>query len=123
MFLTLHNTDPADYDFHDTRNMASLDDDLHIDQHVEEGSDSGHDMAKVADREKDAGSDKDVKEPLPQEAEVRPVDGSNLRDHGKNEYGGEVTRAELKSVFKRAAIYSTVLTAIVTIIGMCSIFL
>lgn len=123
MFLTLHNTDPADYDFHDTRNMESLDDDLHIDQHVEEGSDSGHDMAKVADREKDAGSDKDVKEPLPQEAEVRAVDGSNLKTYDKNEYGGEVTRAELKSAFKRAAIYSTILTAIVTIIGMCSIFL
>lgn len=119
----LRNTDPADYDFHDTRNMASLDDDLHIDQHVEEGSDSGHDMAKVSDREKDAGSDKDVKEPLPQEAEVRAVNSSNSKTHDKNEYGGEVTRAELKSVFKRAAIYSTILTAIVTIIGMCPILL
>lgn len=112
--LISRDTDPADYDFHDTRNMASLDDDLHLDQHVEEGSDSGHDIPKVTDREKDASSDKDTKEP---EAEVRAVDERNINVHDKNEYGGEVTRAELKSAFKRAAIYSTVLTAIVTIIG------
>lgn len=115
-YVNIHiNIDPADYNFHDTRNMASLDDDLHLDQHVEEDSDSARDTPQLSDPEK-VRSSSDVKEPMT-ETDVQLV------EEGKKECDGDVTRAELKSAFKRALIYSTILTAIVTIIGTLSFIL
>ncbi|THU93389.1 Na+/solute symporter [Dendrothele bispora CBS 962.96] len=96
---------PASYDFSGTRAIANLD------------SDVGPDSSSSADAsDQDNASEKEkVKDPeacieKSTSPVIAPEDGVRLAD------GSIISRASLKEGFKRAAIYSSLLTAIVTII-------
>ncbi|KAK7441835.1 hypothetical protein VKT23_016496 [Stygiomarasmius scandens] len=90
---------PANYDFKGTRAIANLD------------SDVGPENSSVAASESASEKDKkDIETCVVDTPITNPEDGVRLAD------GTIVSRDILKSGFKRAAVYSSALTAIVTII-------
>jgi hypothetical protein len=102
--ITYFSTDPADYDFSGTRAITTLEDTNKID------ISSGH----VSDRPSDTESQKETKVTSEKSSLKRPVSDAIKVGLEADE---EQRIRSLKRVFRKALIYSSILTLIVIIIG------
>jgi hypothetical protein len=102
--ITYFSTDPADYDFSGTRAITTLEDTNKID--ISSG--------RVSDRPSDTESQKETKVTSEKSSLKRPV--SDVIEVGL-EVDEEQRIRSLKRVFRKALIYSSILTLIVIIIG------